>query len=306
MWEDQLSRYIDELENEAYALSPEERAYFSFRPLALPTALTDRIPTEIYEIVIDSMDAGPMLAAAALVCTAWYPRAMYNLYHAIELRDRTSFTLLSKQYRTSPRVRKWLATTRELYAADRHNQIHDPSPQSKRTERGYFHVFPLTIGHVMYGLQNLTIKNFNSGTMPLTAFAALSRISSLKSLTLAYCMFSNISQLRRIICAFPQLQSLRLGDIFMVQRYAASTAGVDSTHPQSDVRLQNLAIGLNDTGASGTVIDWMLASGICTSLRRLSVWSVDPDGYVMEHVDRLLAATGPSITEYFEDLPLNR
>ncbi|KAH9921776.1 uncharacterized protein B0H18DRAFT_1020072 [Fomitopsis serialis] len=54
------------------------------------------------------------LIAAALVCAAWYPRAMRNLYHTIKIGSRTSYNLLFKQCHASPRVKQWLASTCEL------------------------------------------------------------------------------------------------------------------------------------------------------------------------------------------------
>jgi len=79
----------------------------------LPLALSARIPLEVFEFVVDEMDP-PVLTAATLVCAAWYPRAMRNLYHNIEIRDRTSYNLLFKQCYASPRVKLWLASTYEL------------------------------------------------------------------------------------------------------------------------------------------------------------------------------------------------
>ena len=51
----------------------------------LPHILSARIPLEVFEFLIDEMDP-PTLAAAALVCAPWYPRAMHNLYHGVDIR----------------------------------------------------------------------------------------------------------------------------------------------------------------------------------------------------------------------------
>ncbi|KAH9921777.1 uncharacterized protein B0H18DRAFT_1020094, partial [Fomitopsis serialis] len=53
------------------------------------------------------------LIAAALVCAAWYPRVMRNLYHTIKIGSRTSYNLLFKQCHASPQ-----AVAREHMPAD--------------------------------------------------------------------------------------------------------------------------------------------------------------------------------------------
>ncbi|KAH9921763.1 uncharacterized protein B0H18DRAFT_1121225 [Fomitopsis serialis] len=70
----------------------------------LPRALAIRIPLKIFGFVIDAMNQ-PALAAAALVCAAWNPRAMRNLYRTVEIYSRRRFDMLFKQCHTSPRVK---------------------------------------------------------------------------------------------------------------------------------------------------------------------------------------------------------
>jgi len=79
----------------------------------LPLALSARIPLEVFDFVVNEMDPHT-LTAAALVCAAWYPQAMCNLYHTIEICSRASFNLLFKQCYASPRVKLWLASTYKL------------------------------------------------------------------------------------------------------------------------------------------------------------------------------------------------
>ncbi|KAH9921165.1 uncharacterized protein B0H18DRAFT_571754 [Fomitopsis serialis] len=82
----------------------------------LPLALSARIPLEIFEFVIDAIEDQSTLPVVALVCAMWYPRAMHNLYYAVEIRSRTSFNRLYKQCYASPRVKQWLANTCQLRA----------------------------------------------------------------------------------------------------------------------------------------------------------------------------------------------
>jgi len=79
----------------------------------LSLILSARISLEVFELVVDKMDT-PTLIAAALVCAAWYPRAMHNLYHTVEILSRPSYDLLFKQCHASPRVKQWLARTCKL------------------------------------------------------------------------------------------------------------------------------------------------------------------------------------------------
>jgi len=80
----------------------------------LPLALSARVPLEVFELVMDAIVYQPTLAAVALVCAAWYPRAMRNLYHNLEIHGRTRFNMLFKQCHASPRVKQWLANTCKL------------------------------------------------------------------------------------------------------------------------------------------------------------------------------------------------
>ena len=60
----------------------------------LPLALSARIPPEVFELVVDAITYQPTLAAVALVCALWYPRAMHNLYYNPEIRGHTSSNML--------------------------------------------------------------------------------------------------------------------------------------------------------------------------------------------------------------------
>ncbi|KAH9931438.1 uncharacterized protein B0H18DRAFT_83951 [Fomitopsis serialis] len=197
----------------------DEDIYHAFTTRALPTALSARILVEVFELIIDCLDMSS-LTTAGLVCAAWYSRAMHNLYFIVELHDRKGFDLLSQQCRTSPRVRRWLATARQLIASDR-PKLPPGKERKDRKNSCFLHALPLALGHVLSGVQVLSITRFHPNATPLPFFLALSHFESVTSLTLLHCRLSNISQLRRLVCAFPRLKHLLLSENILAQESPA-------------------------------------------------------------------------------------
>ncbi|KAH9914744.1 uncharacterized protein B0H18DRAFT_1125327 [Fomitopsis serialis] len=253
----------------------------------LALALSARIPLEVFELVIDAMIGDqPALAAAALVCPMWYPRAMQNLYYAVEIRSRTSFNMLFKQCHASPSVKQWLASTYRLLADEEHHTLQ---------------ALPSALAGVMPRVRIFHLERGDRRFIRTDFFLALSRFKSVKSLTLSRCLFNNITQLRQIVYAFPQLTDLTL-DVEIAQQGAASYAGASPFYPSSHIRLRSVEIDVRQQEAMAMFLVWMTHSGLCTSLADLKVWLVYPSATWQMPLNNLLEAAGASLTRYCEIL----
>ncbi|KAH9921781.1 uncharacterized protein B0H18DRAFT_1121239 [Fomitopsis serialis] len=227
----------------------------------LPLALSARIPLEVFEFLIDEMDP-PTLAAAALVCAPWYPRAMHNLYHGVDIRRGARFNMLFKQYHTSPRVKQRLANTCKLI-------VDEDALRFIRTD----------------------------------LVLALSRFKSVNSLTLDQCRLNKITQLRRIVSAFPQLTDFTMHSIQFAEQGAASYTGASLFQPSSHARLRYLDVSVYEERMP-MFINWMTCSSLCTSLTDLTVRFDDPS-MVQTPLQKLLETVGASLTYYREDYDIN-
>ncbi|KAH9931405.1 uncharacterized protein B0H18DRAFT_82813 [Fomitopsis serialis] len=288
----------------------------------LPLALSARIPLEVFEFVINEMDP-PTFIAAALVCTAWYPRAMHNLYYAIEIRSRASYNMLFKQCHASPRVKQWLASTCELTVDEQwslySSRLKDNlkgqdkgededgsvmSPQRRKEIYGDNHFLPAlpsALAGLMPRVRVLHIRDARLCFIRMDFFFALSRFRSVKLLTLYQLEVDNIMQLRRIVSAFPQLTDLTLSVIEVAPRGAASYAGASLFRPPSHMRLRYLNVEVNDE-RMGMFLDWMSRSDLCTSLANLRIWS-ESSSVTPTPFNQLLEMAGASLTRFCERRP---
>ncbi|KAH9911390.1 uncharacterized protein B0H18DRAFT_364047 [Fomitopsis serialis] len=264
----------------------------------LPLALSARIPLEVFEFIVDEMDR-PTLVAAALVCAAWYPRAMHNLYHPLEIRSRRSFNMLFKQIRASPRVEGWLASTCQLVVNECQDLKDDHFPSIDVYDNGlrFLQALPLALTGLMPRLRILRISHARLCFIPTYFFLALSRFESVKSLTLFECRLNSITQLRRIVSAFPRLTDLTMSVHFT--QHAASYAGASLFWLPSHIRLRYLNVHVHDESMV-TFLDWMMHSGLCTSLAELTFISTNFSSTARAPINNLLEAVGGSLTRFCE------
>ncbi|KAH9921813.1 uncharacterized protein B0H18DRAFT_1212897 [Fomitopsis serialis] len=252
----------------------------------------------------------PTLAAAALVCTTWYPRAMRNLYYSLEIRSRTSLNMLFKQCRASPRVKQWLASTYKLVADEAYYDSDSDSsededgsmesPQRGNKSNSYNHspqTLPSALAGLMPRLRSLYVGEGGLRFICTDFFLALSKYKSVKSLTLQSCELNNVRQLRRIVCAFPQLTDLTI-DVELAQRGAASHAGASLSQLPPHMRLRYLDVVVHEELMAMSV-DWMAHSNLCTSLADLTFWSNHPP-MARTCLNNLLETAGASLTRFCE------
>ncbi|KAH9921767.1 uncharacterized protein B0H18DRAFT_1121229 [Fomitopsis serialis] len=258
----------------------------------LPLALSARIPLEVFEFIVDEMNQHTLIAAA-LVCLAWYPRAMRKLYHTVEIRGRTSFNRLFKQCHASPRVKQWLASTCKLVAVGRWNDLpilddvsdseqdtedaSVESPQLRNTSNTdnhdhFLQALPFALAGLMPRVRTLHIEQGELRFIRPDFFFALSKFESVKSLTLDVCELNNITQLRRIVSAFPQLTDLKMVVVGFAQRGAASYAGASLSRAPSHIRLRCLEVDVHNEPMM-MFLDWMSRSDLCASLAKVTILS---------------------------------
>ncbi|KAH9913418.1 uncharacterized protein B0H18DRAFT_1126281 [Fomitopsis serialis] len=267
---------------------------------SLPLHLSDRIPLEVFEDIVDYMPISTLLDAV-LVCRAWHSRASRRLYSTVVIKSRTQYDLLVEQSRTSPRVKQWLTTTRDLIVLCSYN--------SKREGITFLNSLPLVFAHTLPALRVLDIRRMLCYNMHPTFYHALRCFTHIMSLRLDDAVLGNVAQLRRIVCAFPHLEDLALDRVtFRQPRYVSSRPPYwtdTPLRPQSNTRLKVLTISAHPNAGSDSFIsqaNWLVTSALCVSLRNLVVrFLCKDDPYLKlacEQVDRLLGASGTSLTSF--------
>ncbi|KAH9931435.1 uncharacterized protein B0H18DRAFT_1116249 [Fomitopsis serialis] len=255
----------------------------------LPLTLSARIPLEVFRLVIEKMDRTELIVAA-LVCTAWHSRAMHNLYHTVEIRSRTSYNLLFKQCYPSPRVKQWLASTYKLVVYEGDDDVDNGLR--------FLQALPSALASLTPRVRTVHIRLGRLRFIRIDFFLALSRFKSVNSLTLQECHLNNITQLWRIVSAFPQLTDLTMMHLEFDQRGAASYAETSLFRPPSHIRLRRLHVGLDDEPMV-MFLDRMAHSDLCTPLADLTIWSNDPS-MALTPLDQLLETAGASLTRFCE------
>lgn len=261
---------------------------------SLPDSSHSRLPFEIYETVIDKLER-PVLPRAALVCNAWYPRSARNLYSfSIEIRTRASFHMLFKQLTTSPRVKRWLATTRELV-------IEEPTWGAC-----FLCTVPLVFCRVMVSLQSLSLDCSPRARRWSLFASAISQCKSVVSLRLISFAYNDACQFRQIVLGLPALEELVLCNPgAQVKRLAGAhpfpsiVCSPDSRQP----RLRRLCIDPIQWRTFVHELDWLSCSPICASVRDFEVRSFGGSSGSATSIDQLLRTFGPSLL-HFSHVPL--
>jgi len=248
---------------------------------------------------------------------------MHNLYHTIDIRSRTSYNLLFKQFYASPRVKQWLASTCELTVdeqrdhdgdmhkddlkaqkkgEDKDGSVESPQHRNKsKSDNHFLPALPSALAGRMPRVRVLHIRNARLCFIRTDFFLALPRFESVKSLTLYDCRLNNITQLRRIVSAFPQLTDLTMEYVQFAQRGAASYAGASLFRAPSHMRLRYLEIFEVDDDCMVIFLDWMSHSGLCTSLADLTPSSSSDNTYMaITPLNELLETVGASLTRFYK------
>ncbi|KZT71047.1 hypothetical protein DAEQUDRAFT_724806 [Daedalea quercina L-15889] len=244
----------------------------------LPVSLSSRIPVEIIEAVIESIDWQSLLCACTLVCRSWHHRSTRALYRSVTINGRAGFQRLSHCAHRYPGVRERLALTREVDIRD--------SAQA----------FPLVFGRMLPNLRRLV---FAERCMPLpihrSFFLSLPQLSSVTALTLFALEFYNFAELQRILCKLPRLRILSLLDVEL--RHARSTM-VQSAKlaPPEGIRLHALEVRDVRDWTLNELLDWLAINGAtCGLVSELTVYGLSQVN--VHRINRLLRLAGASLVD---------
>ncbi|KAH9912377.1 uncharacterized protein B0H18DRAFT_1127244 [Fomitopsis serialis] len=252
----------------------------------LSSQLCQRIPLDIYEHIMDHMDQAS-LYRAALVCQAWHHQSIRLLYRTIEIRQRAAFSTIS---RPSPAARARLATSKELRVMHRSGPL-------------FCHAVPLTLGRAMPAVERLAFHACLQPLMHPTFARYLSAFTGVSRLEIGGFRFSNVVELRRVLCAFPRLIYLSLSR----GEFTQSVKGQDEEKksgfmpgagPQS-LRIQTLVLGIQlSSPVLEALIDWLVMSSTCRSIAHLEFWRDSLES--VTSVNRLLEAIGGALLDFHE------
>ncbi|KAH9931430.1 uncharacterized protein B0H18DRAFT_1116244 [Fomitopsis serialis] len=218
---------------------------------------------------------------------------MHNLYYDVKIHSRACYNMLFKQCRASPRVKQWLASTYKLL-------VHEGNYAPR-----FLQALPSALAGLMPRVRILHIRNARLRFIRTDFFLALSRFKSVKSLTLFACRLNNMTQLRRIVSAFPQLTDLTMQDVEFAQRGAPSYAGASLFRAPSHMRLRYLYVAVDDE-CMAMFLDWMTHSGLCNSLADVTVWFDNSRASMaLTPLNQLLETAGASLTRFCERLYSN-
>ncbi|KAF8066976.1 hypothetical protein FPV67DRAFT_1221856 [Lyophyllum atratum] len=240
----------------------------------LPRPLTDAIPLEIHEIIIDFLHLDPRsLSACALVCKAWRPASQHHLLHKITIKRHTYRRFLHLLHE-SPDFRRMVQA-----------RVHTLTvTQEPRVSRCWLHDFiPHLAGFI---IKNLIIDRRNAGdptNYDIVPHARIFRDSfqSLTELKLYQAKFNSLTHLVAMICSLRDLESLSLDSVTWVRWEAGSPSVERYRLPR---RLHDLTINLRrHDGTLTQFMEWIqqYEGDDLPRLRTLSIRSQfsEGDGY---------------------------
>ncbi|RPD78455.1 hypothetical protein L226DRAFT_293250 [Lentinus tigrinus ALCF2SS1-7] len=173
-----------------------------------------RLPIELWERIIDvgasciNRDDGtvvdyPTLRACALVCTAWLPRARYNIFYRVVLR-------------TSAHVQRFISTTP---ATGCHVREIELGPPRWEAMEGWVSLKEQpSIAALLYanltGVNTLVLSRLQ-WLYPRKHIKLMSQFRSVKVLELYYVRFPSPSDLAQVLWSLPNLTALRCVAIYL-------------------------------------------------------------------------------------------
>ena len=258
--------------------------------LPLPRNITERIPQELMEHIIDFLALDfASLRRCALVCRAWYHHSQTLLYCRVQIVGRSGYDAVARFALQSPRTKRYLAFTRILCLATAHKDQALP-----RAQRNCFQVVPLTLGGSLPNLQ--CIGFFNCLFPPYNAsfVSLMSRFTEVVHLVLHRFEVCSFVDLRRIICSFPKLRELHLGHGSLT--CAGSPFSVPNLFSRPvDPRIVKLTLTFLDLNLLPPLASWISWTDVCKEVTNLAftVNNIDSDGIYFERIMRTL---GPSLT----------
>ncbi|CCM03808.1 uncharacterized protein FIBRA_05956 [Fibroporia radiculosa] len=275
--------------------------------------MSSELPQELVDQVIDHLwDDFVSLAACSLTCHAWLPSSRTHLFRHVDLDSPSACFRFQQLLKTSPKIAPFVRKVR----------VRSYSLSQKPPALGYEEI--MWESHVprllsrLPRLTDLNISSLNWGTLHLTAVhggAFLSRLGSVKRLTLADVHFETSAQVRSMLAAASNLEELYFDRVYwnnssacvplnapvcQMPRICTSllqSPFVPTSRDTGGRRLQELM--LRSGSPSDLVIDWLLGTGE-VRLRKLHVsWR---DRRNAKALCALLIASGPHLKHLHMEL----
>ena len=260
-----------------YTLSSRHKRRTILRPL--PLRITDRVPQELFENIIDGLVSDARdLYNCALVCHAWYPRSTMRLYERVYVHPY-GYDGLARFALRNPRARVYLERTRVLAMCEcavwnlKPHKQGDADEEARSTPHNWHFTptLPLVLGRALPHLQCLS---FDRGLRPpyhSSFFTCIAAWREVRHLELSGCRLS-VADFRRIVLALPNLRHLHIPNISLVSTGARVHAGTAVAACVAAPRLRSLAVMVLDRGATQAILEWLAASRVCCQMEVLDLW----------------------------------
>ncbi|KZT69284.1 hypothetical protein DAEQUDRAFT_271575 [Daedalea quercina L-15889] len=261
----------------------------------LPRNITDRLPQELIEHIIDSCRWQILdLYNFALVCRAWHHHSQALLYSRVFIGDPGGYNAIRRCFRDSQRSRYLLAFTRILWMA------RSPLPGATTLRQaGRYSVqdIPLVFGGSMRDLQCLMLSNVLYPPYHRTFFTFMSRFTEVVHLNLSHFALCSFEDLRRIICSLLKLRELELweGELTCASGTPVNAAStLEWCHDTP--RLCTLCIWELDPRLLSLLASWISLTNIHKHVTTLHVKVGTADGN-RSSVGSIIEATSPSLKD---------
>lgn len=252
------------------------------------------LPPEICDYIIDCLKGDySTLMTCMLVCKSWAPRSRHNLPHFMHFDCHEKVVQVAQHSGTL-----WKGP--EIVHVWGRDNSHDKPIHHLST-------FAAMLAGRWTRVKQLRIisARWRAGDMTPEVFLHLSTFSSVVNLGLDHVAFQSIVTLRRLICCFPNLQTLLCHNLSF-RRHSAVL-------PESAKWPQALSsLNLRGYGASSLIpiAKLLLDAGLVTHLHHLRFehWSVDSLCYARElpALQKLMNTAGTSLSTFDLDVGCNR
>ena len=243
--------------------------------------ITRRFPLELYQrIVYFLRGERTSLCSCALVCRAWHHHVHRLLHLNINVWSRKEFdALLRRQF--------------SFQNGPRRLRI---SPTDKGTTHSteYHKAFPMVVPDVLaHQLQCLFFEDLQASYNRNIAMF-MSQFSRLVHLTLKSFILYSFEDLRRIVCALPNLLELELIGGNTISRHHAVVHEIPISMPRRYPHLRKLRTVCTEASIMVPLSQWIASTDICSTCTELDVSPHRPEVCVL-WLEPLLRKLGPTL-----------